>query len=203
MVIQAELLRRRYGRMWRGAVYRWRFGQLASPDMCSSCVNQPSGSFRDMPRSARWQWSVLAAVIMVLVTAVIVTRSPAHSQRPGNRSDEVFALDSARQQASGVALAQTIRTARSAELRRFGTVFLRAERNHVGASLGRAAGALGPTTRDTVVLGRITRHAQDDALTARIELESGKNPGMRAAARRLDRSSASMLRAVGELAPRA
>ncbi len=172
--------------------------------MCSSCVNQPSGSFRDMPRSARWQWSVLAAVIVVLVTAVIVTRSPADSQRPGNRSDEVFALDSARQQASGVALAQmTIRTARSAELRRFGTVFLRAERNHVSASLGGAAGALGPAARDTVVLGRIARHAQDDALTARIELASGKNPGMRAAARRLDRSSASMLRAVSELAPRA
>jgi len=142
-------------------------------------------------------------VIVVLVTAVIVTRSPADSERPGNRSDEVFALDSARQQASGVALAQmTIRTARSAELRRLGTVFLRAERNHVSASLGGAAGALGPTARDTVVLDRIARHAQDDALTARIELASGKNPGMRAAARRLGRSSASMLRAVSKLAPR-
>lgn len=113
-------------------------------------------------------------------------------------------MDSARQQASGVALAQmTIKTARSAELRRFATVFLREERNHVRASLGGATGALGPTARDTVVLGRIARHAQDDALTARIELASGKNPGMRAAARRLDRSSASMLRAVSELAPRA
>jgi hypothetical protein len=173
--------------------------------MCRSCGNahEPADDARegDSHRSAfgvsaRMQWTILGlAFIAALVSAALFPKSDSPA---ATRTDRVFAADLSRQADQAARLSADAHVlAGASRLRDLAMSVQHVERAH--ARLGRLRGGQARARASAApmaarpFLTRAYQHAGDDQLLARIELAGGRDPALRARARRLQRDSRRML----------
>lgn len=143
------------------------------------------------------QWTILGlALIAALVSAVLFPKSDSPA---ATRTDRVFAADLSRQADQAARLSADAHVlAGASRLRDLAMSVQHVERAH--ARLGRRlrggearARARAAPMAARHFLRRAYQHAGDDQLLARIELAGGRDPVLRARARRLQRDSRRML----------
>jgi hypothetical protein len=164
--------------------------------MCSSC---DVGDRLTACRAKHWlKWQVCAAALMLVGGAVTLVLRPTGAPPTQNRADRVFSADSRNQAADlpflrRVAALQMPPNVRVAALRliRHERFLQRATGGARRAQVGR--GRVGQTS----ALARLRRHAEADALVARVELEAGQSNALKRAARISLQAAELALRAIG------